>query len=339
MTSLQQPGKRAYSKLFPGAFPKTFRFEAPNSKYDDMMVSNGDTKTTQGNDKPLSAVPHVRDSATPSTVVDGKTEAGNIDLLQYADKLCQSLVTPLPTSGAPAANLEMQKSPCMAAVEGPGGIVETFASQLDNSLNTQSSNVPMMRAALQNMMHAEHLTQGDTQTQSLLHPRLQAPSETTASPSRADELTPDAQCALSSTGLAKAALSPTKATELQKERHSLQQKALKAVRKGSKKAKKSEVILCQCGYGKEEGEMVNCAFCNTWQHLHCYGYTDINDPRLPDEHACYGCLLGDQEPHTMQQLTTLTLRRRGMHFALEEGLRSKREFVAEMGEFLRSRYP
>lgn len=62
-----------------------------------------------------------------------------------------------------------------------------------------------------------------------------------------------------------------------------------------------------------------CSICDTWQHLHCYGFTGATDPRMPDEHVCYSCLLGKTESQTLHKLCELIQRRRIMQFILLEG--------------------
>ncbi|KAF2164649.1 hypothetical protein M409DRAFT_25043 [Zasmidium cellare ATCC 36951] len=49
---------------------------------------------------------------------------------------------------------------------------------LQDSLDTQSSHVPRMKKALQGMIAAEPLTQGDTQTQAMFHNAVPSPSQT-----------------------------------------------------------------------------------------------------------------------------------------------------------------
>ena len=76
---------------------------------------------------------------------------------------------------------------------------------------------------------------------------------------------------------------------------------------------------------------VACTYCDTWQHLHCYGYTSDEDPRLPTDHVCYQCLLGGREEDVLKELKDLAQKRRGMYFALQTGLKTQRDFAANLG--------
>ncbi|RAH55830.1 meiosis specific protein Hop1 [Aspergillus piperis CBS 112811] len=78
-------------------------------------------------------------------------------------------------------------------------------------------------------------------------------------------------------------------------------------------------VRCQCGWDGEEEAMAQCAFCQTRQHLLCYGYEDAHDPRVPDIHACYPCLLMPDEPHILHQMSSLVLLRRAVRIILNEG--------------------
>ncbi|KAF2465400.1 uncharacterized protein BDR25DRAFT_345980 [Lindgomyces ingoldianus] len=75
-----------------------------------------------------------------------------------------------------------------------------------------------------------------------------------------------------------------------------------------------DVIKCQCGHDEEEDDMINCSFCDTWQHLHCYGYRGSEDQRIPAVHACYDCLLQGKEHELLRELRYLALCRRGIRF-------------------------
>ena len=47
-----------------------------------------------------------------------------------------------------------------------------------------------------------------------------------------------------------------------------------------------EQIECVCGVKKDEGVMVQCEQCMTWQHTSCMG---LSDKDLPDQHICHVC--------------------------------------------------
>ena len=195
--------------------------------------------------------------------------------------------------------------------------------------DTQSSNIANMRRAFQGMMRPEHITQGDTQMQFAdigTHPPA---SESTATPSFTSPSPFISKINVPSKAVVKPVLSPTKARLLTNNTKRLKQRAQKA----GKKAEDDDIVTCQCGHAEEEGDMVQCVFCSTWQHLHCYGYTDRHDIRLPDDHVCYQCLLGDSEQLIFRRLRDLTLKRRAMSFALRHGLTTQRQFTADYGTY------
>ena len=47
-----------------------------------------------------------------------------------------------------------------------------------------------------------------------------------------------------------------------------------------------ELIRCVCGQEKDEGVMVQCEQCMTWQHTSCMG---LSEKDLPDQHICSEC--------------------------------------------------
>ncbi|PYH46883.1 putative meiosis specific protein Hop1 [Aspergillus saccharolyticus JOP 1030-1] len=78
-------------------------------------------------------------------------------------------------------------------------------------------------------------------------------------------------------------------------------------------------VKCQCGWEGEEKAKAMCSFCHSHQHLACYGYTDSDDPRLPEVHACYRCLLRLKEGPVLQEMTSLVLLRRAIQIIQTEG--------------------
>ncbi|KAF1845444.1 DNA-binding protein [Cucurbitaria berberidis CBS 394.84] len=70
-------------------------------------------------------------------------------------------------------------------------------------------------------------------------------------------------------------------------------------------------MRCQCGHPGEEGHMMLCEFCESYQHLHCYGYVGKDDLRLPVTHVCYQCLLNGEEEH-VRQLRDQAMHRRAL---------------------------
>ncbi|GAB7340361.1 hypothetical protein MBLNU457_6806t1 [Dothideomycetes sp. NU457] len=72
-------------------------------------------------------------------------------------------------------------------------------------------------------------------------------------------------------------------------------------------------IICACGYDHPEGDMLQCHFCKTWQHLHCYGFVNITDSRRPKIHICYDCILYEPEAHLIPTLSDLAVKRRAVY--------------------------
>ncbi|KAL4892689.1 HORMA domain-containing protein [Aspergillus ambiguus] len=81
----------------------------------------------------------------------------------------------------------------------------------------------------------------------------------------------------------------------------------------------SSAINCQCGWNGPEAAMIECAFCYTRQHLLCYGFKNATDPKLPNVHACYQCLLEPNEPRLLSEMHTLALLRRALKIIVNEG--------------------
>ncbi|KAL1859932.1 hypothetical protein Plec18170_001879 [Paecilomyces lecythidis] len=71
----------------------------------------------------------------------------------------------------------------------------------------------------------------------------------------------------------------------------------------------AKVIRCQCTWNGEEPNM----------HSLCYGFINPTDPRLPETHACYRCLLEPSEPSLIPELNTLVLLRRALKIIMEDG--------------------
>ncbi|RHZ69383.1 hypothetical protein CDV55_102220 [Aspergillus turcosus] len=68
-------------------------------------------------------------------------------------------------------------------------------------------------------------------------------------------------------------------------------------------------VRCQCGWDGEESAM----------HAACYGFDSSDDPRIPDVHACYQCLLEPNEVKLLSEITSLVLLRRALKIIMEEG--------------------
>lgn len=114
------------------------------------------------------------------------------------------------------------------------------------SLDTQSSNVPRMKSAFDDMLQPERMTQGDTQTQA--PPR--APRAGTRSLT-----TPAAK--LPSDG--KLTLLPGVAAGLKSEKAKLYRTATRLVAPKQKRNQPEDVVLCQCQQDGRDRDMV-CAW-------------------------------------------------------------------------------
>lgn len=69
----------------------------------------------------------------------------------------------------------------------------------------------------------------------------------------------------------------------------------------------AHAVNCQCGFVGGEGEMVQCSFCDTYQHVRCYGYFPQD---VPETHACYHCLFQSHDDQRLGELQDLALTRR-----------------------------
>jgi hypothetical protein len=81
-------------------------------------------------------------------------------------------------------------------------------------------------------------------------------------------------------------------------------------------------------------QQVQCSYCSTWQHLHCYGFTGAADPRLPEEHVCYWCLLGDTDVENYKSLQKLAVRRRAIFHVAKSGMRTRTDLSKVMGTWV-----
>jgi meiosis-specific protein HOP1 len=75
-----------------------------------------------------------------------------------------------------------------------------------------------------------------------------------------------------------------------------------------------------------------CEFCDRWQHLVCYGYLGSEDPRIPNIHACYACLLDKEPPTLLRKFDHLTLLRKGMAVVMEVGWNKDVDFARQLGK-------
>ncbi|EME44840.1 hypothetical protein DOTSEDRAFT_87353 [Dothistroma septosporum NZE10] len=199
----------------------------------------------------------------------------------------------------------------------------------DESLDTQSSVVPRMRSALRDMLQPERLTQGDTQTQVPLRPqRITTTPAFTAGPST-DFAEKSTGTSVSSDS--KLVLLPEVAARLESEKPKLHKKAMQLAGPREMSDKNDRVIFCQCGFDGKDDNMIHCDFCDTWQHLYCYGFSGSQDSRTPGYHVCYQCLLGGRDVVALCEVKELALKRRVMSYALKNGLRKKTDMAKSLG--------
>ncbi|GAO51044.1 HORMA-domain-containing protein [Saitoella complicata NRRL Y-17804] len=89
-------------------------------------------------------------------------------------------------------------------------------------------------------------------------------------------------------------------------------------------------VSCECGDDNDDGEMVQCATCKTWCHVWCYGFSSGNDPKLPDDHTCYSCLLKKEE-RLLDTMRDLALFRRALMIVWTEGVsKTNRDFAQRL---------
>ncbi|KAL8942262.1 MAG: hypothetical protein Q9211_001464 [Gyalolechia sp. 1 TL-2023] len=92
-----------------------------------------------------------------------------------------------------------------------------------------------------------------------------------------------------------------------------------------------DAIHCQCNLSEKEGAMVQCSFCHTWQHCHCYGY-DVES--FPERHACYSCLFGDVDTKRLAELKEFALTRRCLWLIYsQDSPKSQAELTRALGMF------
>jgi hypothetical protein len=305
-------------------FPRFLQFGEASSKHEVIDLLGG-RKDPAG---------QASSTATPSTIIQASSPPTAI--AEQAPRLSEqaTIMNGAGEMAAPKRPFSAAQQLLAPAVRNRSGIAS--GSQLDDSMNTQSSMVQDMKAACRDMMRPEQITQGDTQPWSIDLPSHPAMSKTTASPSRAT-ISPAKTLLNNLACNDKPVLSPTKAGELTRSMQQLRQTAhaeAKALApKGKKKKKNADLVLCQCEHPGEEDDMAECTYCGTWQHLHCYGYTGLEDPRFSaKDHTCYRCLLREDESATLTKLIDLARKRRAMSFALQHGLKTLADFADDMGK-------
>jgi hypothetical protein len=103
-----------------------------------------------------------------------------------------------------------------------------------------------MQRTIRGMMQIEHMTQGDTQPQRSLHPPQ---SEGTASTTSSTRGVPSAPAP-------NVTLSQAMTQNLDKSKGVLRKTASRLANGEGSKKLKTNLILCQCGFAEEEGDMV-----------------------------------------------------------------------------------
>ncbi|RDD46648.1 HORMA domain-containing protein 1 [Trichoplax sp. H2] len=72
----------------------------------------------------------------------------------------------------------------------------------------------------------------------------------------------------------------------------------------SEKKNNKDLIRCSCGCNVNDGLMIMCDSCNTWQHTLCYKICSTRD--VPRKHFCIRCCLDNATPSTDTSLKNLT---------------------------------
>ncbi|OQO11242.1 hypothetical protein B0A48_05498 [Cryoendolithus antarcticus] len=203
------------------------------------------------------------------------------------------------------------------------------ASGLLNGPYTQSSQIPQMHHALNSMLQPEELVYGDTQSQQAFKGPQADSATATPTTVRASSTRKNREDVLPA--ITTITLLPHVRETILSGAKSLRKSAQSMAAKVGAVTATGETILCACGHAKEEGHMVQCVVCSTWQHLHCYGYTGESDTRLPEDHYCYWCLLGKTDSPTFAILQTLAPQRRGLYFVNEHGMGTKQDLGRLLG--------
>jgi len=95
----------------------------------------------------------------------------------------------------------------------------------------------------------------------------------------------------------------------------------KAKGKGVTRAARADdhQIACECGSKEISEDMICCDLCESWQHTECYGFTSTQDPRIPDFHVCYSCLLSRFEERLLEEMRGLALFRKAVKLVWDKG--------------------
>jgi hypothetical protein len=215
---LHDPDLEAVSDLVPSEYPSKLVYGPAVSAQDDIDISRPQEADAE---TVVSQTPLQRPLSRSSTVSQ---------IEPSANLLFNQIATPLPTSVV-AANRKKSDDQVPA----------------DDDANTQSSVVPRMKTALNGMMYPEHMTQGDTQTQGLIRPPAAVSRVAESPPQNGKKHLPSQ----------KMVLLPKVTQSLEAERSQLRKAVLAICKKAGMNTNQSEIVLCQCGHGKEEDAMVS----------------------------------------------------------------------------------
>ncbi|OQO13343.1 hypothetical protein B0A48_01571 [Cryoendolithus antarcticus] len=175
---------------------------------------------------------------------------------------------------------------------------------------TQSSQIPQMRHALNSMLQPEEIIYGDTQSQQA----FRGPDSATATPTtlRALSIRKHREDVLPT--ITTITLLPHVREIIVSGAKSLRKSAQSMAAKVGTVTATGETILCVCGHANQQGQMVQCS-----------------DPRLPEDHYCYWCLLGKGDSPTFAILQTLASQRRGLYSVNEHGMGTKQDLGRLLG--------
>ncbi|KAF2812571.1 uncharacterized protein BDZ99DRAFT_496961 [Mytilinidion resinicola] len=260
--------------------------------------------------------PHPQADVLARIPEDGPTQRSNLEdsLNDYEMDLDEANTRAMPGNPAPITNLSRETQDARQAHQ----VIDMSASSSPRAQDTQPPGDVQIKKKLERMLEPSPQDSELVETQQL-----------SQSLSRMDrhlkmvENMPPAQ------------LSERKIKELDGRRNSLLPPRENASSKRRRSASvdltgEKDITSCQCGWDQDEDDMINCSFCDTWQHLHCYGYCGSDDPRIPVVHACYNCLLQDKEAPRLPEMRDLALQRRGMHIIEKQGYTNDRDFSAAL---------
>ncbi|EMC97773.1 hypothetical protein BAUCODRAFT_403647 [Baudoinia panamericana UAMH 10762] len=312
-------------------FPEQVSFSGRCPVVEVLSATTTTADSAEGSEEAPSRI-STAETASPSTIVDPAAQWQQLDEDATIDPR-EALGTPLPAAKRttmPTVSADVQAAESTATAVRTATRASSGIDQSVDFTETQSSNILGMKNAFNDMMQTENMTQGDTQTQPPLLPESQPFQRRSHSVERRAVTSTGRGDHIDTQSSGKLTLSQAKARTLQADKHKLCKTAAASAKQAGRRSKIGDVILCQCGQTNEDGDMVQCAFCDTWQHLPCYGFTGSADQRLPQDHVCYRCLLGEQEMPRLNKLEDLAAKRRVMDHALHYGLSTQQSITMEL---------